>query len=369
MRLINAHSIRWLALLLSFGSLWPAPANAIFVRGELSETIEAIAGDAYLLGNTATIRHNVRDDAVVVGNSVGVTAATGGDIVAVGNTVRLTGAVGDDIMTAGNEVRVAVPQVDDIFAAGSRLEIGGEAVRGSVYALGSQITISGTIEGTVRATGAEIIIPSGTTIRGDLLTFGENEPKIAEDVTISGARRHEPIDERSNRVAWAGALARRSLTWFVSGLLLLFLFPRLMSETAALSLSRSGRALGIGTLVFVLVLPLFMALLLSQIAWPIAWIVLAGAVALMIIAHVAAALVLGMWVGRLMPSAAVSRPGTLPWQLLLAGVVVLKLIQAVPVAGWLFMAVVTLLSLGALLEIIWRRMRYVSLPPQGAAAT
>ncbi len=345
---------------------WPALAQAVFIRGDISETTEAVAGDAYVLGNTATVRHDVRDDVLAAGNSVSVTATTGGDVVAIGETVRLTGAAGDDIVAAGNKVRVAVPHADDIFAAGSQLEIDGEAIDGSVYAFGSQITISGTIDGNVRAAADEIIVTAGSTIRGDLLTFGAEEPVIAENVTISGVRQHEPIDARSEHVVWASGLARRAVTWFVSGLLLLLLFRQLMLETVERSLTRSGRALGLGTLALVLVLPLCILLLLSQITWPLAWIVVAGMGALVTAAHAAAALVLGTWVGRLLPITAVNRQGSLPWQPLLMGVSALKLLQAVPVIGWLVVTVVTLLTLGALLDIIWQRLRYGSHAPEQA---
>lgn len=336
---------------------WPAHVWAArLMTGDITETVEAVAGDAYLFGNTVTIRHDVRDDAFVVGNSVSVSAATGGDVVAAGNSVRLTGAVGDDIAAAGHDVDLHVPRADEIFVAGARVAITSQDVAGAVYAAGSRVQLSGTFNGTVRVAGEEITVVAGSTIRGDFISYGEREPVIKEGVTILGERRHHTLAEQRNSWALAGVMISQMLTWFVSGFVLLWLFRQPVVETAQRVLAQSGRALGMGAFTLVLVLPLSVALLFTRVAWPLAWILLTGAGMLFVIAHLIAALVVGTWLDRVMQKSAPARL-KLIWQQLLVGVIILQLLQLVPLVGWLASGVVTIMAFGTLVDSIWRHMR------------
>lgn len=346
----------------------PAASEAArLLAGDITETTEAVAADVFLLGNSVTIRHAVRDDAYAAGNSVSVTADVGGDIMAAGQTIRLSGAAGDDIAVAGHEVTIAVPRADDIFAAGSALEISGEEVAGAVYLAGSRVRLSGHFVGPVRIAGEEIAVAAGTSIAGDLLTFGPREPTIEEGVTIAGSRRHQRVAEH-DRLSWIRALVRGSITWFITGLALLWLFRSLVIESAERALARSGRALGIGALGLVMMLPLGGSLLFTGVAWPLGVIVLASGGALLTAAHVASAVALGMWLVRLAGRPAEGQVIRMPWQPLIAGVVVLKLLALVPVVGWLAVTVVTALGLGALLESVWQRLRAGRSEADAAAA-
>jgi hypothetical protein len=345
-------------------ALVPLTAQAAtFLSGEnFRETTEAVPSDLFIASSTVAVLHAVRDDVFAAGENVSIDAPVGGDIIAAGNSVHVNGRAGDDVMVAGNTVQVRAEEVDDIMAAGSTVEIADTTVAGSVLAAGERVRISGTIAGDVRVAGQDVVIASGTRIAGDVLTLGEREPVIEEGVTIGGRREHEAV-ERDH--SWEGRFSaadwvRSVITWFIAGVLLLYLLRGAAAEVVETAFTRSGRSLGLGALAAVLVLPAAVLLAITIVGLPLAALVLLGTPVHLIIAHTLAAVIIGAWIMRRF-SSSTTEPG-LRWQHVLLGAVVLKTIGLVPIVGDLACAVLTLLAWGAMLSVFWRRMRAPSQP-------
>jgi hypothetical protein len=245
------------------------------------------------------------------------------------------------------------------MAAGATVEIESPAIAGSVYAAGERVRISGTIRGDVRAAGEEIVIASGTTIGGDLRTFGPQAPTVEDGVVIEGERHHE-MTER-DQMMWETHLSvadwvRSVVTWFLAGVVLLYVLRGAATETVERAFAQSGRSLGLGFLAALLALPAALAAALTIIGLPLAGLIILLAAAHLIVAHALAALILGAWVVTAFFKSAAT-PAGLKWQHVLLGAILLKAIGLIPVVGSVAILVLMLLAWGALLQVFWRRLR------------
>ena len=356
---------RLLITLSALALLVPLGAQAAsFLGGErLRETTEAIESDLYIASSTVAVLHPVRDDVFAAGENVSIDADVGGDVFAAGNSIRINGRVKDDVLAAGNDVQIRTVEADDIMAAGANVRIESKTVTGSVLAAGDKIRIAGTIAGDVRTAGSDVVIASGTTIAGDLVTYGEREPVMEEGASVGGEVRHEQVERgqysRGDQ-ARIGNWVRSVVTWFAAGVLLLYLFRGATAEVLDQGFARSGRSLGIGVLAAVLVLPAVLLLALTVVGLPLAALVLLLAGAHLIVAHAFATLLIGSWVmTRFFKAAAASG---LKWQHVLLGAVLLKTAALVPIVGWLTVCLLTLLAWGALLQVLWRRLSAQPVP-------
>lgn len=346
--------------------VWPlASYGGVFMMKEdAAVTTVDVNDDLYIAGNSVEVEHNVQDDVFGAANSVEVTGNVGQDVYAGGNSVRITGEVGDDVFAAGNTVRVTSKRVDDVFAVGNVVEIFSENVQGSVYAAGQKVTISGQFDGAIQALGDTIKIKSGTEIKGDLVTYGPNEPAIEDNVVIGGEKKHVLQEIKTTR----DGAARKGLVlgwlmsvivWVVVTLVLWYVGAELIKDTVRNALQKSGRSLGIGFIWFIAIIPVGILLLMTIVAWPLALIEVLGSTTMVLLAKAISMIVVGVWVMQKIQK----KETPITWQHIIIGTVVIKLVQIVPLVGWLIGLVIFVLTLGALGISLWERLRTKSNEP------
>ena len=358
MKMINKKFLVMAAVALI--GIWPlASYGGVFVtKEEDARTTAEVNDDLYIAGNSVTVEHNVQDDLFGAANSVEVTGDVGQDIYAAGNSVRITGEVGDDVFAAGNSVRVTTKRADDVFAAGNVVEIVSDNIQGSVYTAGQKITISGKINGSVQATGETVKVKSGSEIKGDLVTYGPNEPVIEEGVAIGGETKH--VFDQAKKAAgvstgkglilgWVMSIA----VWAVVALVGWYVGPALVSHTIQNALQKSGKSLGFGFVWVIALIPVSILLMISMVGWPLAVIGVLGSAAMLMVANAVSMIVVGVWVMQKIQK----KETPITWQHVLIGTVVVKTVQIVPIIGWLISLVIWLLTAGALGMSLWEQLR------------
>lgn len=364
MRMMNKKLLVSLGVIIM--GIWPLISYGGFfmTKEDAAVTTADVNDDLYIAGNSVAVEHNVQDDVFSAANSVEVTGNVGQDVYAGGNSVRITGEVGDDVFAGGNTVRITGKRVDDIFAVGNVVEIFSGNINGSIYTAGQNITISGQINGGVQAMGETVKIKAGTEIKGDLVTYGPNEPLIEDNVIIGGEKKHV-LDEAKTK---PGVMAGKSLLlgwlmsiliWVIAALVLWYVWPELIKDTVRYSLQKSGRSLGIGIIWIIGLIPVAILLLLTIVGWPLALISVFGSAALWLTAKAISMIVVGVWVMQKIQK----REAPITWQHILIGTVIIKLVQIVPVVGWLIGLVIFALTLGALGISLWERWRTKSIEP------
>lgn len=357
-------------LLVSLGmvilGMWPLVSYGGFfmTKEDAAVTTADVNDDLYIAGNSVAVEHNVQDDVFGAANSVEVTGNVGQDIYAAGNSVRITGEVGDDVFAAGNTVRITGKSADDIFAVGNVVEIFSGNIQGSIYTAGQRITVSGQIDGAVQAMGETVKIKSGTEIKGDLVTYGPNEPLIEDNVVITGEKRHvlQEVKTRPGGVAGKSLLLgwlMSILVWVIAALVLWYVWPELIKDTVSHALQKSGRSLGIGFIWIIGLVPVAILLLMTIVGWPLLLITIFGSATLWVMAKIISMIVVGVWVMQKMQK----REAPITWQHILLGTIVIELIQIVPVVGWLIGLVIFALTLGALGISLWERLRTKPIEP------
>ncbi len=173
----------------------------------------------------------------------------------------------------------------NITRLGSDIEIeADQVVVGDVVALGGDVTIAGHVEGDVAAMGGDVFLKSTARIDGDVVCMGgrlseEDGAKVGgQRVSGLAARRHPlvidngkiPVDDgesvpRRHRDR-RGKDASGSIVWLLIVLGLAWAFTRLGPgrTTAAVATLRAapGLSLGVGALIFALIIPSIVALAL-----------------------------------------------------------------------------------------------------------
>jgi hypothetical protein len=344
-----------LLLVTSFGLIAPLSVGAAtFLTSEEEVSIpEALTDDLYIAGNGVSIDKDVSDDVFAGGQSVKIDANIGQDVFAGGNSVRITGTVGDDVFAGGEIVEINVASVDDVFAGGNRVEISKDTVvNGDVFAGGQTVTIAGNVKGNVKIGGDTMIIKSGAVIEGALDTYGEKEPRIEAGATISGERKHHvkvaaAVKNKTSVSWWVTSV----LTWFVVGLVLIYLVPQLTNKVTETALKSSGKSLLIGAVWALLFLPVVILLMITVVGIPLAFILLLLTIVFFMLAIAYAMILIGVWT---MKKISKTESEKVSWQHVLLGVVIYKVITLIPIIGWLVGFILVLLSLGAL---IWTDLK------------
>jgi hypothetical protein len=230
-------------------------------------------------------------------------------------------------------------------------------------AFNGDVTVSGHVGGSVVAFNGRVVLGSGATVGGDVVS---SEPaQISEGATVAGTTSSQgvPNDLNIGRFATVSRVAiwvATSISSLVLGLLLLLFAPRAGEAIAVTASRRFGLSVGIGFAVF-FGLPIAAVIaLVTLVGIPLGAGILFALGLLFWIGYVAAALS----VGRLLV-----KPPTTRMLAFLAGWLILRVIAIVPGIGGLVWFLATVFGLGALTVAARRAGRAgTPAPPMGAIA-
>jgi len=429
---------KWLAILgvVLLTLLWVTPtALAAKFRGGDKVIIgpdEVIEDDLYVSAGTLIVDGTIKGDLVATGGEITINGTVEGDLIAAGGSVTVNGTVQDDVRIAGGVLTIGRnAQIgDDVIAAGYSFDAAsGSAIGGGLLMAGYQAKLAGDIREDVNtATGALEIaghiggnvgvkvrepdpdfermqpffamwMPAPMTapgfrlgdeavIEGKLTYTSGAEAEMSSGAEVSGGIVYQtpvPPPEEAEKVEevtparvtpnWFLSQVRRLITLLVVGLLLLWIVPEPMRETAAALQAKPLPGLGWGIVVIIVVLAVIPMVPIGVIVLDIILgrLGLGGLVAsvtglglltdatilvgFLITALYTTKVVFGFLAGRLLleriqPKWAAGR--VLP---LVIGVVIFVILRAIPYLGWLIGLVVTLSGLGALWLIGWEALR------------
>lgn len=204
-----------------------AAEGAVTVKG-------VVTGDCAAFGGPLVIEGECRGEAASFGGPVRLTGRVGGDVASFGGPVDFSGVAGGDVSLFGGDLTVRS---------------------------------SGTIEGEVSIFGGQLKQEPGATIKGELHNF--SSPMIG--AMVPGVAL---AAMRADRGAKQGRAPRKALiSGFLLGLCLLpflaaLFFPAQVETIAAAASADFWRALGIGLLVEMAIVPGTLALAVSVIGIP-----------------------------------------------------------------------------------------------------
>ena len=351
--------------LFSLALLIPITVSAAtFWDEDMPAPTQDIADDLYAGGDTKNIDVEVAQDAFVAGNTVTFLQRVGGDVFSAGNSVTVAGPVGDDVFVAGNNVAIANTVAGDIFGAGASVTITEDAiVDGDVFVAGQNVIIAGVVNVDVRSAGERVEIASTARINGRLLAYGA-EPVAREGSVITGGttvRHNDTLEKREQRThIMAVQWLRTVVASFAFGIALLYIFPHFSGHVISESKGRVGRSLLIGFL-WVLALPFtFVALAVSLLGMPLAFLLLFITIAVGAISYMYASVFVGIVLMKFFRQVQKMSPAVTPttWVHVLLGAVAYATLSLINGIGMLVQSFVLLLLCGSILASLWAHLRH-----------
>lgn len=350
------------------------------IQGSLMDDAR-VAGAAIVLGETARIG----DDLMAAAYSLetGAGSMVGGSLTFAGFQALLAGDVEEDLDFVGNSLSLQGNVSGDAF-----VEVAEEGVSlpinpfmfipnmPSVPSVPSGLTIANdaSIGGSlVYQAPQEASIPAGT-VGGEV----EFTQQVAPVKTPAPAIEVRPQPDTTARaidrlvwsvVNWGRRLFSNLMSLLIVGLLLAWLFPRVLSNSGETLKTRPWHSLGVGVLtglIFWLVMPVFafilfgivlllglfsvgglfttafLTMILILLALSLAFLLSAGFISKLVISYVLGNLILGAFKS---PSA---EHRFWPW---LLGLLIFVFLRSIPFVGWIVNLLAVLFGLGAF--VLW----------------
>lgn len=354
-----------------------AHGQDVYLAGPNVDVTQDVPADLVAAGGTVRVGASVAETAILAGGNVTIDGAVGDDVIAAGGEVVLRGHAGDDARLAGGTVIIAGRVDDDATAAGGTVRIEHDGVVGGrAWLAGGEIVVAGTVGRGLRAAGRHVSIDGavrgdvqvdadaldiGPTARidGNVIHRGPREPRIDPGARIGGRVEHQPY------AAAPRARGLRVLAWllllpalFVTGAVMIVMFPRFTPAAAQTIETDPWRSLGVGAIALLGAPAVMVGLFATGFGIPLGLILLAAYPVAMLAGYLVAALFLGMFgvrrLGR--DRQPVLSRGALVLRLL-AALVVLGILRLVPILGGLVSLAALLFGMGALVLQLYRTYR------------
>lgn len=363
--------MRNLLIILSIVCLGSAHADD--ARKEHMERFEHVMGDDRIVAEErALVSGAVGGDLIIAGGEVIIVDPVGGDLMAAGGDVRIDAEAGQDVYTAGGRVALNAAVKRNARMAGGKVELGSQAriagnatmaggevmilgdVHGQLAVAGGRIYLNGRVEGNVEALGGEIELGPKARIGGNLNYRSPQALKRSPGAEVNGTIVHEPGDmpwgdQASEGLRILGALL---LIWtlglMVVGAVFVAALPAFSARMVDTARARPWMNLLLGFVVLVTVPAGVFLLMITAIGIPLGLLLLTCYWATLMLGYVSTGIILGQ-MGLQRISAA--RAEKTAWRAFAASlaILVLTLLAAIPVLGWLVSLAALLTGMGVLL--------------------
>lgn len=346
---------------------------AIFKTGQNMTLDSPVAdNDLYISGGTVSVNKKVDGDVIAIGGMVRIDGEVTGDVIAAGGMVIINGDVGDDVRVGGVNVTINGRVDGDVIAGGGNLVVGKESIiGGSLIVNTGNAHLSGDVEKSLLGSTANLVLEgrvgqdvkveteslaltSSAKIVGDLNYKSRREANIASGAQVLGKTvrtkpKLPPI--KPSRVTLLDVLTGRLTAFFVGlvsliivTLIVVVLIPKKSQEIAETVQKTPWVSLGLG-LILLLVVPLASVIIgMTLIGLPLAFILMAFFAVGVYLSKVFVGILVGQQIIKV-----VGQSGRAPllWSALL-GVVLIAIVAALPLVGFLTRLMCTVFGLGAI---------------------
>jgi hypothetical protein len=354
------------------------PAYAADIRHDASVAVgrnETVSENLYAAGKTVLVEGATEGDAMMAGMQVSLTGPVSQDAALAGMTVSVTGQVGGDLRIAGRDVTVSGPVNGEVIIFGSNVQVLSTAsIAGDLVVYADEVTINGDVGGQASLHAKRIILNGH--IAGNAELQATEAMKMGDHAAIDGRascngaapavfpagvakcdwkfndgiiKPQEP-QKRGGVGDWAVNFAMAT----AAGLVFFLISRRRQEGLAKEAGERPWRMAGLGLLVMAALPVMLVLLIVTLIGIPVAMLAVMAFTLFALVAWALSGAVAASLISRFVPRLA-RRP--FDWLTVIGGTLVLHLVQAVPVLGWLVAAFVFLAAQGMLYAAVWRSFR------------
>lgn len=332
-------------------------------------TEQRIESDFYAAASSVTHTGVVAGDMYAAGASVTMKGVVEADVFALAAKADIDGEVADDVRVVAGETTISGTVAGDVFViAGSVQVLPTAEITGDVYVFAGDVTIEGAVGGSVRGSVERIRIDAPVAGEVDVIartgvTLGaraEIEGTVSYTSQRSIVRAPEAVVNGDIIQTTPSLLPEQdsSLSYLVPALIMLFgslvlyllgrsFFAAVVSE----ALTRPTRS-GVYGLGMYIVGPLVaIAAIITVLGLAIGIGLLGLCIVLYALSYTVAPMVLGVALWRVVGTQTVLQPFAI-----LLGVVALQLLLFIPILGGIIAFLLSVVSAGALVEVVRRRV-------------
>lgn len=322
-------------------------SKSIFAGGR-NVSVTSTSPDLFAGGETVKLSGDVLDNLFGGAQTLTLDGPVGGDAFLVGETLTITADIDGDLYALSETLVLpeGVTVGGNVYYGGATFDFDG-SIGGNLLGGGADFDLNGAIGGDVELEVASLTVGPAADIEGTLSYRSPEQGAIDDGASVGSVdwtEKQVDVDEDDDdgpagAIGWWLFMLGASL---LIGGVLLWAFPRALKRPAATLEAEAPVALGVGfaVLLGVPVLALFLGIFLLPL--PLSLLALAIYVPATFLARFVAAYALGGFLLSRMGQAAK------PLGALVAGIVVLRILAAIPVLGGLVMLAATVLGLGAL---------------------
>lgn len=316
-----------------------------------------VSGDIIAAAQSITINGRVEGDVIVAGQNVVINGEVGGNIRVIGNSVTINSqvarnlnAIGADVVL-GKDSRVGWDAM--IIAASAQVK---GVINGALDSYVQNLIISGKIGKNVnikannKNQAPKIIITRDTIINGDLNYIAPTPAEIESGASISGQMNYQaPVIQKKNTVStWLWARFFSILSILLIGLIFLFILTKHTNNVLRLMKSHFGKSFLIGAIVFLIIPPLSLVLAITIIGLPLAMIL----ISLWLAGIFMTKALMAIFLGNLLIKDVFKKPQAPLFWSLIFGTIIISILFALPLVGWIISLLTIWLGLGGILSYV-----------------
>jgi cytoskeletal protein CcmA (bactofilin family) len=327
-------------------------------------------GTFYAAGQTVTIAGDIDGDLICAGQNVEVSGAVHGDVICAGQNVAVNGPVDGSVRLAGQNLSIKGTVGRNVTVAGQAFTLDSPAtvagdlgvtaqaatingpVAKTVYGVASNLTLDNSVGSVDARVPGNLTLGDNASVQGNLAYSSDNAYNI-DKAKVHGQVQHSalPAHERQAPMKSAGSFLAGWFGWLlywlvaalVTGLVLVWLAPRLVHRVNRTLLDRPGQSVLWGLAVTILAPVVIILLMVTIIGIPVGLLLAALWVLALATSGLFAGIAVGEWIthrtnwqsGSLLVAAAV-------------GIVATVIVFNIPVIGWLVALVATWWAVGGL---------------------
>lgn len=344
--------------------------------GQVSVPASETHKNLYAAGSQVAVNGTTVGDLTVAGSSLVLNGPVSGGLLAVGGSIFSNANISGNARAAGGNITVSGPVGGDLVAAGGSVNLSESgAVAGDLIMAGGVLTIDAPIGGSAHIAGKTVFINSK--INGSVnvtasqdLSFGPRAEVVGtvhfrgtKPALVDPAAKVKSIDytqfniknptPQFGRFAGLGILIQL-LAFMIVGFVMMRFGRSFVVDSAGYVKSKPWASLGLG-IVGLIVIPIVIILLfVTVIGYYAALLVLLSYIVLLALTTILGTLFLGEYILRLFNKSALGFPD---WQIIVLGVIVWEILKLIPIVGWVILAVIYLMVLGAALAGIKRKFQ------------
>jgi len=312
----------------------------LHVAGGILTVNSQVLGDLFAAGGIIKVTGNIEVDAFLAGGRIDLDAAVGKNVHVAGGNIYVNKSIGGDLVAAGGVVEVS-----------ENSTIAGDLVVG-----GGEIIVNGKVAGNLLVSaGKSLTFGAKSEVTGKITYYGNNDPIIKDGAKLGTIERHAlPMHRRLFGGTLLGAgLIVMLLAWLAAGLLLLYLLKPELTKATVMMRSEPWANLGIGLISLIVGPILIVLLLITLVGYYIAILVLLWYLFALMLSCLVAAVFLGRWLYHYFDKDAAG----IDWKIVLTGVIAFKILQLIPILGWIICAVLSLMAFGVILRMARHQVR------------